>query len=480
MHKKAIIGTLLITSFLIGGCQPKEKEQEIDPKSFNTIKERLQAIKSIEDVKFVGRNDSFKAVYRFKFQQYIDHNNKKLGTFDQHVEIGFNGFDLPNVYVSSGYMIGEDNSYSSQNENEIAFLLGCNYVFVEHRYFDDSLPVEINYSDANTWKYLTTAQAAADAHEITTQLKRILDGKWVSTGMSKGGMTTELYAYYYPGDMDLYVPYVAPMCKSFADTRFFDFIYQEAGDLQYGETKAAQMRNDILSFQIKMLEWRDTLAPRFYQDGINGGTVFSNYATQDRVYDACVLEFGVGFWQYYQSYSAVTSCLKMSESTASQLTAKQNKFYQTFTNIISPDDVAMNNEFTPYYIQAYQELGNYGYKFSYIRDALPEGVRLSITEQEEHDLMFKLVLNESQLSIGHKEIMEPKISHMLETTDQQFIILYGSSDPWYSVRPEDHDDRDNISIYVNEKYPHTTCIQNYPKAVKEEILGKIKTALGVE
>ena len=170
----------------------------------------------------------------------------------------------------------------------------------------------------------------------------------------------------------------------------------------------------------------------------------------------------------------------MAEDTPTQLANKQNKFYQAFTNIISPDDVGMNNPFTPYYIQAYQELGNYGYKFSYIRNALPEGVTLTITEQEEPDLMWKLVLNESQLSIGHKELMEPKISHMLETTDQQFIILYGSSDPWYSVRPEDHGDRDNISIYVNEKYPHTTNIQNYPTAVKTEILGKIKTALGVE
>ena len=489
MEKKGFIAALLVTSFLLVGCTPSKKEHEeevvpptpeVDPHSFKTIKERLNALDAVDSVSYLGTSKKFASVYRVKFKQYIDHNNKNLGTFTQTVELGFNGFDKPNVYVSSGYMISDSNYSYSAGENELAFLLKSNYVFVEHRYFNESLPVDIDYDDPETWKYLTTAQAAADAHEIVTQFKRILDGKWVSTGASKGGMTTELYAYYYPGEMDLYLPYVAPFCKSFADTRFFKFIYEEAGDLQYGETKAEQMRNDILSFQLKMLEWRDTLAPKFYQDGITMGCNYSSYATQDRIYDASVLEFSVGFWQYYQQYSTITSCLKMSESTATQLANKQNSFYQAFTGIISPADVDMNNEFTPYYIQAYQELGNYGYDFSYIRNALPEGVTLTVTEQEEADLMWKLVMNESQLSIGHKELMEPKISNMLATTNDQFIILYGSSDPWYSVRPEDVTNRENISIYVNTHYPHTTSISNYDQMTKSEILNKIKTILEIE
>ena len=477
MGKRIIVTTLLITSFIVVGCKPTEKE--IDPKSFNTIKERLEAIKSIENVKSLGNSKSFKNIYRFSFKQYIDHNNKELGTFDQHVEFGFNGFDVPNVYVTSGYMISENNSYYSTNENEIAFLLNCNYVFVEHRYFDDSLPNAINYDDNTSWKYLSTEQAAHDAHEIVTQLKRALDGKWVSTGISKGGMTTELYAYYHPGDMDLYVPYVAPFCNSFSDKRMIQFLNEEVGNIQYGEEKAKEMRDNILAFQVKMIQYRDTFASRFYEEGLAANAKYSSYATQDNLYESAVLEFGIGFWQYYQSYSTVKSCLNMKENTSANIAKKKEAFYSCFTNIISPSDLGIDNDFTPYYIQAYQELVNYGYDFSYLRNALPEGTTLTVTEQEESDLMWKLVLSENELALGHKELIGPKINNMLATTNDQFIILYGNSDPWYAVRPTDVN-RENISIYVNPHYPHTTNIQNYDENVKNEILQKIKTALGVE
>ncbi|MBO4855758.1 MAG: hypothetical protein J5511_00080 [Bacilli bacterium] len=478
MEKRIIIGTLLITSFLISGCNPKKEDNT--SKVDGTLQERLEKIKAITDVKKLSSGSSFKSVYSFRFEQYIDHNNKSLGTFKQQVELGFNGFDVPNVYVSTGYtMFYENNSNYDTNENEIAFLLKCNYVFVEHRYFDDSLPVDINYNDTNTWQYLTTEQAAADAHEIVTQLKRALDGKWVSTGASKGGMTTELYSYYYPEDMDLYVPYVAPFCNSFADTRMIKFINEEAGNVQYGETKAAQMRADILSFQIKMLEWRDTLAPTFYEYGLSQGANYSSYLTQDNLYDSCVLEFSIGFWQYYQDYTTLKKCLAMEETTSSQLANKQTACLNYFIGITSPQDVSINNEFTPYYIQAYQELGNYGYDFSYIRNALPEGVSLTVTPEEESMLMWKLVLNESQLALPRKELMYSKINNMLATTTKPFVIIYGSSDPWYAVRPDDVD-RENISIYVNTKHPHGANISNFGSKVQREILTKIKTALGVE
>lgn len=476
MNKKALSLVLIITTFTLCGC-PK-KNDDTKPLT-GTIEERLEKLKCVTEVKRIGTSKYFQKVFKMKFTQYIDHDNKKLGTFTQHVELGFNGLDKPTDYVSSGYSIMDNNASWEDNENELAFTLGCNYLFVEHRYFDDSLPVEIDYNNNETWKYLTTKQAADDAHYIVSQFKRVLEGKWFSTGISKGGMTTELFAYYHPGDMDLYVPYVAPFCNSFTDKRMIKFVNEEAGDIQYGEETAAEMRNNVLAFQIKMLEWRNTLAPRFYNDGISQGATFSEYATQDNLYDASVLEFGIGFWQYYQSYSSLKSCLNMAENTASNLNKKKEKFYTFFTSICGPADLSVNGEYTPYYVQAYQELGNYGYDFSYIRNALPEGVTLTVSEQDEVDLAFKLALNETQYQLPHKELIYTKINNMLKTTDQHFIILYGSSDPWYSVRPDDVTGRSNISIYVNDNRPHTTTVANFDPEVRDEILGKIKTILQI-
>ena len=484
MVKKVITLIFVSISNLATGCTkkgvtPSGPEEDEDSKIDGaTITERLSKVARVKEFKRIGGNNKFENVYTIKFEQYIDHNNKDLGTFSQKVEFGFNGFDLPNVYVSEGYYMDDGNYSYAAGENEIAFLLGCNYVFVEHRYFGESLPVPINYNDNDSWKYLTTSQAADDAHDIVRQFKRILDGKWVSTGMSKGGMTTEMFAYYHPGDMDLYVPYVAPFCNSFADDRMMKFVYEEAGDLQYGETKAAKIRGEVLEFQMKLLEYRDVLAPRFYEECLDTGYTFTSYATQDIMYDVSILEFGVGFWQYYQPVSKLESCLKMSEETQSEITNKQNSCYNFFTSISYPGDLCINSDFHPYYVQAYQELGNYGYDFHYLRDA---GANLAITEEEETpDLAWKILLSDYQREMGHKELMYTKINNMLETTDLQFIILYGSSDPWYAVRPDDVENRDNISIYVNTSYPHTTTISNFPKSTRTEIINKIKLALGVE
>ena len=479
MNKKALPLVLIITTFTLCGCPNKTTGDDTKPLT-GTIEERLKNLKCVKNVTSLGSTANFKKVFRMEFIQYIDHENPSKGTFSQHIEVGYNGLNKPTDYVTSGYSILENNSYYETNENELAFLLNCNYIFVEHRYFDDSLPVAINPDKKETWTYLTTKQAADDAHRIVTQFKRVFEGKWVSTGISKGGMTTELYAYYHPGDMDLYVPYVAPFCNSFEDKRMIQFLNEEAGDVQYGETKGAEVRSNVLAFQVKLIEYESVLAPRFYQAATRSGVELSSYATQEKLYEAAVLEFGIGFWQYGYSYSSLKECLNMSESSPSDLTTKQETMYSFFTSICGPDDFSLNNEFTPYYIQAYQELGNYGYDFSYIRNALPSGVTLSITEEEESDFAWKLVLSEEQRKLPKKELMCPKIENMLQTTDQQFIILYGSSDPWYAVRPSDVEGRDNISIYVNTKHPHTTNVGNYGSKVQKEILGKIKAALGVE
>ena len=111
MERKVIVMTLLITSFLLGGCKNNPKKEEVDPHSFTTMKERLKHLDRVEKVTNLSAGKHFGNVYQIDFKQYIDHNNKDLGTFTQTVEIGFNGFDKANVYVSSGYMISSNNSY---------------------------------------------------------------------------------------------------------------------------------------------------------------------------------------------------------------------------------------------------------------------------------------------------------------------------------------------------------------------------------
>lgn len=84
-------------------------------------------------------------------------------------------------------------------------LLNANQVTVEHRYYGSSVPYSIDY------RYLNMKQATADLHKIKQLFSSIYKGKWISTGRSKGGVTTIFYRFFYPNDVDVSIPYVAPI-----------------------------------------------------------------------------------------------------------------------------------------------------------------------------------------------------------------------------------------------------------------------------
>ena len=477
MKIKYLITSIILSTVLLTGCEKSNSQSQPV-----TIDDKLASVSRIKSFTKIQSNKGkyFTTAYSILFEQYIDHKDKTKGTFTQRLEFGYNGINAANVLVTEGYYdVGHHYAYAT-DENEIAYLLKCNYLTMEHRYFGKSLPVKIEQDNEESWKYLTTEQAAADAHDVVTEFKKILTGKWVSTGGSKSGMTTELFAYYYPGDVDLYVPYVAPFCNSRNDTRMAKFIYEEAGNQQYGETRAKELRKEVLQFQIKMLEYREVLAPRFYQAGITSKCKYSTVATQDLLYDTAVFEFAIGFWQYNQNYRSLENCLAMIETkgeTAEE--KKQNEFYSFFTSVITPEDLSCDNEFTPYYIQAWQELGNYGYDFSYIRNALGEDKKdlLTITDDQAQTALFDLSLTDKQIEFAKKELVYTHINNMLSTTELKFILIYGSSDPWYAVRPDDPTDNENVTIVVNTNKPHGANISNLNSTERVDLINKIKTIL---
>ena len=474
MKKHYLLGFIftLLASSLSACNQEKDNRQQFE--------KLLDKNERIDSYKMIYHNDktsiSFKAAYTIYFKQYIDHNNKETGTFLQKLEFGFRSLKDVNVLVTHGYTL-YDGQYSSPAENEIAFLIRSNYLSMEHRYFGKST-IEVEDED-HYWDYLTTYQAASDAHEVVISFKNMLKGKWVSTGGSKSGMTTHMFCYYYPGDIDLYVPYVAPFCNDFNDLRMMKFVYEEAGDIGYGETKAKKYRDEVLEYQLKMLSYRDVLSSKYYNEAIAKGVKFTNYVNKDNLYDATILDFAIGFWQYYQSFNSLESILKLPETTPEEINTKMDKFYRFFVTYNGYDGYETDSEFEPYYIQAYTELGNYKLDFSYIRNALEDKTLLTIKQEDEIDLVYKMTFTESELALPKKELMCPKINNMLKTTDQQFIMIYGASDPWYASRPDDVLDRNNIRIYVNENHPHTANISNFPKEIKKQIVEEIKQILKI-
>ena len=76
----------------------------------------------------------------------------------------------------------------------------------------------------------------------TQTLHAMYKGKWIATGISKGGQTTMFYRCFFPDDVDISVPYVAPLNRSVEDGRHEDFLQNKVS------TKENRQR--VLDFQL--------------------------------------------------------------------------------------------------------------------------------------------------------------------------------------------------------------------------------------
>ena len=177
------------------------------------VLEKLKQIPQISDIQELKINN-FNEYYQFYFEQPLDHADPSKGTFKQRVLLGHKEMDAPVIVELEGYYI------FSPEAGELSTLFDGNQVTIEHRFFDKSVP-----EGEIPWEYLTIKQAADDHHAIIQAIKDKLyaTSKWVSTGISKGGQTTIFHRYFYPEDVDISVPYVAPLNLEYVDPRLEKF-----------------------------------------------------------------------------------------------------------------------------------------------------------------------------------------------------------------------------------------------------------------
>ena len=180
------------------------------------LKQKLNKISAIKEVRPLETSE-FAEKYVTYFTQPLDHRHPEKGSFRQRVIVAHIGFNRPTVIVTEGY--GAAYALRPKYREELSKLLNANMIFVEYRYFLESTP------EPKDWQYLTAESSADDLHAITTAFKNIYPGKWIATGISKGGQTALLYRTFYPDDVDISVPYVAPLCYGVEDGRHEPFLH---------------------------------------------------------------------------------------------------------------------------------------------------------------------------------------------------------------------------------------------------------------
>ena len=399
------------------------------------LRQKLAALQGISGIEKL-ESEVYPEKYLVRITQQVDPKNPAVGTFTQRVVIGHVGFDRPTVIVTEGY--GGAYALNPKYQEELTKLLNANLVFVEYRYFLESTP------EPKNWDYLTAENSAYDLHHVNQTFRQLYQGKWISTGISKGGQTTCLYRAYFPDDVDFSVPYVAPLNRAVEDGRHEPFLRQVG-------TKAE--RDRILAFQKAVLKQKADIVP-----------MLENYCQEHKltfripmaeVLDYSVLEYPFAIWQWGTPVDQVP-----------EPTASAADLFKHLMEISEPSYFSNEQPYVSFDVQACRELGYYGY------DTAPFKGLLTIKSAKGY--LNKLMLPTELIDqVEFRPELYHKVYNFLKDNDPKMIFIYGEIDPWSATRVPTFRGKKNEQIYIQPRGSHRSRIGNMPEEMKKQIMDQI-------
>lgn len=399
------------------------------------LQKKLQSLSGVSDVKPL-KSDVYPEKYVFFMKQLLDPQHPEAGEFNQRVILSHIGFDRPTVLVTEGY--AAHYATNPRYQEELSKLFNANMVFVEYRYFGESMPKPCN------WDYLTVENSLYDLHHITTTLKQLYGQKWMSTGISKGGQTTMFYRTFFPDDVDVSIPYVAPLNKSVEDGRHEPFIANKVS--------TPENRKRVQDFQLEVLKRKDKLLPMFKKYCAGKGYTFR--ISPAEVYDFNILEYSFALWQWGTPVTEIPS-----------LDADDETIFKHFIAICEPDYFSQQSPYPSFNVQAAKELGYYGY------DIKPFKKYLTIKTSKDYlrTVMLPAELSETKFDAT----LYNKVVKFLKNNDPEMIYIYGGDDPWTASGVTWLKDKKNIKVYVLPGGSHRTRIGSFEPKIQEEIKAQI-------
>jgi hypothetical protein len=397
----------------------------------------------IVEINTITGNDFFNETWKIMVRQPLDHSDTTKGFFMQRVFVADKGEENPVLLITEGY--GANYAASSRYINELSPILNSNQITVEHRYFGESWPDSVN------WDYLTVINASADHHTIVEIFKKYYTGKWINTGISKGGQTAVYHRAFYPDDVDVTVAYVAPLNFGVEDGRHEPFLRKVPG--------TAEQRRKIEEFQIEVLKNREVLVPRL--EAFSKEKNYSYRISPDEVLDYCVLEYPFALWQW----GRLTDKIPSKDDDIEVLFAH-------LTEVSSPSYFALEDmeKIKSFFVQAARELGYYGY------DTKPFKKYLSIKNAKGY--LPKIFLP-AELKIEYNKTSAKQVKKFMKNTDKEMLFIYGEWDPWSATAFEVYSP--NQVKVVKPEGSHSTRVGNLPpeqqKLVKEKLEEWLETGV---
>lgn len=382
--------------------------------------------------------EGYSSAYELRIKQAIDHTNPDAGYFYQRAFLSHRGFDRPTVMVTEGYNRPRNRRY------ELTDYINGNQIDIEHRYFGESIPQDVDY------QYLTLEQATADLHHINQIFRKIYSGKWISTGISKGGQTTIFYRYLYPNDVDVSVPYVAPLNLALEDTRIYDWL-RKAG------TKTC--RADIERVQKTILGNREKVLPllRWYAKGADLKFTRLEF---EQAFEYAVLEYPFSFFQWG------SDCSKIPDADATLETVLGHFMDVSGLAFFSDRDVAY---FGSHYYQAGTQMGYYSYESAPFKDLLK-----ALPTDPNPSAIFMPEGTKAQLSGD----LPKRTAEWLKDQGNNFIYIYGENDTWSATGVEPSKKTNSLWVIMEGKHHGNARIKNMSQENKDAVEAKLEKWLG--
>ncbi|MDR2413515.1 MAG: peptidase [Odoribacteraceae bacterium] len=416
----------------------------------NPLLERLRRVPGVSNIQTI-QVDPYTETYLFDYEQRVDHANPASATFPQRVSIAHRDFNAPVVVILEGYGLDET------RESELSSLFSTNQVAIEHRFFNTSVP-----ETGIPWQHLTIARAAADHHEIIQALKQHLypESRWISTGIGKGGQTTLFHRYFYPDDVHVSVPYVAPFNHAYIDRRLRKFL------ASLGKTPAQRQRLGfvyvggqeitvrIMEFQHACFARLDRLAPRLEALAREKNMTFERAGGIERVMKLVILEYPFAFWQWNGDIGEIPGVEHESDE----------ELFNYLVNA-SPPGFFSDQEIAailPFYYAALTEIGMYAYDLSPFRSYFKR-------EPDRRQVDFRFTIPDSIALPAFNEKQARDIQQWLETDASRMLFIYGGRDPW-SATAVDLGRNDKCRKYVKADANHTCRVASFERLVRDDIV----------
>ncbi|MGB5988919.1 MAG: S28 family serine protease [Marinifilaceae bacterium] len=362
------------------------------------LQKKLEMLPGVISVKEM-QVEPYSEYYEIYFKQVVDYKDASKGTFNQRVLLGHTDYQNHMIVELQGYNIW------TSKQGELSKLFNGNQLSIEHRFFKDSKP-----KGKMPWKCLTVANAAHDQHIIIQAIKKIYDkDKWITTGISKGGQTTIMHRYFYPNDVDVSVPYVAPHNLARVDSRIQNFL---------NTVGSRKDRKSILEFQKLCFKNLNKMMPLMDDYTDKRHFSFKYVGGSHRALQMTILEYPFAYWQWgavkTKDIPHVSEDIKI-----------------LFDHLVKYGDPSFfedeNIDFQrPYFWAAMTEMGIYDYDITPFKKYLTD----------KDNITFRHTMPKGLEDTPFDGSTMKKVYDWLQTDAENMLFIYGAMDTWGSTAVE--------------------------------------------